>query len=443
MDLSGGVTFAPNWFFVILCGLICLGILVGSQRGTGRLFTPLRMFLLANVGGLGIAFLGLDKRMTPWSVDTWIVWIVGVAAYTLGAGFAHMIQMGAGAPSAVRDDGLERRLFLLTLVPFCLSLLGGVHAVGTFPVFAAEPEEARKLFIFHSFWAGWALAFSMLAFPFGARVIALGGRRVWIYHVLFWGVIVGQMLSGIRGVALFGFFCLASQWEMLRGRIPLLKIALGVLLFLGMFVAVAVLRLGDMVQFTGRIPASTIAWVLASPPYVYIANCYWNLDYGVRDVLQGTGHPSTWGFSVTRGFWDVVGVGEPIGKSLGFETVFHERSAKVISLNTFSFTWPLYKDGGIPFVALFSLAWGFAATMLHRAAMRGAAAGTQLVSSYISFASLFSFFALYFVVGTYLVFLVLLLLLAILMARVRSSRAEAAAQDPGGQPQRASVGESA
>lgn len=443
MDLSGGVTFAPNWFLVITCGLVCLGILIGSQRGTGRLFTPLRMFLLANIGGLGIAFLGLDKRMTPWSTDTWIVWIAGVAGYVLGAGFAHLARMDGGDSGPPPADGLERRLFLLSLVPFCLSILGGVRAVGTFPVFAAEPEEARKLFIFHSFWAGWALAFSMLAFIFGARVIALGGRRVWIYHILFWGVIVGQMLSGIRGVALFGFFCLASQWEFLRGRIPVLKIALGVFLFMAMFIGVAVLRLGDMVQFTGKIPASTIAWVLASPPYIYIANCYWNLDHGVREVVMGAGHPSTWGFSVTRGFWDVVGVGEPIGKSLGFETVFHERSAKVISLNTFSFTWPLYKDGGIPFVALFSLVWGFGATVLHRIAVHGRSAGAQLVSTYLTFASLFSFFALYFVVGTYLVFLALLVLLCILMARVRARRGSSESSGPADQSQRANAGESA
>jgi len=421
MELSGGVTFAPNWFVVVLSTLLCLGILVGSQRGNGRLFTPLRMFLLANVGGLGISFLGLDKRMTPWSTDTWIVWLLGVGAYAIGTFLAHLFGIPQGDPPD-EDDGLDRRMFVLSAMPFFLSLIAGVNAVGTFPVFAEEPEEARKLFIFHSFWAGWALSFSMLAFVFGARVIALGGRKVWIYHVLFWSVIVGQMLSGIRGVALFGFFCLASQWEMLRGRIPILKIALGFVLFMAMFVAVAVLRLGDMLQFTKNVPASTIAWVLASPPYVYIANCFWNLDNGIRDIAMGIGHKATWGFSVTSGFWDVIGVGEPIGKSLGFESVFHERSAKDKGLNTFSYMWPLYKDGGIIFVALFSFAWGIVATLLHRVAVLSRKPGLQLLSTYISFASLFSFFALYFVVGTYMVFFATLVLLVVLMGRARRSR---------------------
>jgi oligosaccharide repeat unit polymerase len=235
-------------------------------------------------------------------------------------------------------------------------------------------------------------------------------------------MILCQMLTGIRGVALFGIFYLASQYEMVRGRLPLLRIIMGVAAFMLAFIGVALLRMSDVLQAAAGVPLPVLLKFAIRPPYVYIANCYWNLDWGIRCMLDGTGHPTTWGFSTTAGIWDAFGVGQDIGKSLGFETVFHEKSAKVEGFNTFSFVWPLYKDGGIPWVAMFSLAWGFVASLLHRLAMARRTFGWQIISSYLTFASLFSFFALYFIVGSYLVYLLPLLAIAIALDRARARK---------------------
>lgn len=424
MDLNLQVQFRPEWGIVLLGALLCLVVLVSGLRSGNSLFTPLRLFLLANVGGLSIAYLRLDPRMTMWSMETWVVWLLAVSGYAVGSLFSKFAVPAPtkSPPRGPADIRVERGLLLLVSIPFFLAILGGVNAVGTLPVLAGDPEIARRHFVFFAPWAGWALGAAMLVFPLGARVLALGGPGVWKYHILFWVVVLLQLASGIRGPALFGFFCLASQWELGRGRIPLVRIAAGFSLFMALFILVAILRLGDAIHFTSKVPLSTILQVVASPPYVYIANCYWNLDFGIREILQGVGHPATWGFATSSGILDAIMVGGDIGKSLGFESVFNEKSAKVASLNTFSFVWPLYKDGGIPWATSFSLVWGFAASALHRIALLKKTSGWFMVSSFLTFASLFSFFALYFVVGSYLVFFALMILIAILLEKARVAK---------------------
>lgn len=422
MELSLAAThFEPDWVVVSGASLVCLFVVASSRLTGGKLFCPWRMFLLANAGGLGISFLGMNPLMEPWATETWLVWGLAVLGYCVGSWITHLVPMsnpGAGGSVVVAASTTtsERRLFVVVTIPFLLAILGGLAAIGTFPVFAEEPELARGQFAFHAPWSGWFLGASMLSFLFGARVLATGGVGVWVYHVLFWTVVALQMLTGIRGAALFGFFCLASQWELLRGKVPMAKIAMGLGLFFVLFIGVALLRMGDAVRFARGIPLETILGVVFGPPYTYIANCFWNLDHGIREVVSGTGHPSTWGFSLTQGIWDAFGVGGDVAKSLGFDTVFNESSAKKKDLNTFSFVWPLFKDGGLPLAVLFPLAWGFCAELVHRLAERGSRS-LGLVSSYLTFASLFSFFALYFVVGSYLVFFAITVVLTIALHR--------------------------
>jgi len=405
--------FDPDWTVVCVSTALCATVLGSVRLTKGSLFSPWRMFLLANLGGLAIAHLRLHKLMTPWALETWIVWSSAVAAFSAGAWVSHLV--GFGPPSragAWREPQhrLERLVFLLISLPYLFSVAGGVLAVGTFPVFASDPERARTLFAFHAPWSAWFLSSCLLIFPFGARVLARGGKGVLWHHVLFWSIFAMQMLSGIRGPALFGLFCLASQWELMRKGIPLLKVVVGVGLFLALFIGVALLRLGDAVHLAKGIPTETLVSLVVGPPYIYVANCYWNLDHGIREILAGVGHPSTWGFSVTQGMWDILGVGDGIAKSLGFDSIFNETSAKRMDLNTFSFVWTLYKDGGIPFAVLFSAAWGFVTELLHRMAAKGDDS-VGILSTYLGFAALFSFFSLYFVVGGYMVFLVLAILL--------------------------------
>lgn len=427
MELSLAAShFDPDWVVVSVSGLVCLLVVASSRFTGGKLFSPWRMFLLANVGGLGISFLRMNPLMDEWAAETWMIWGLAILGYCAGSWITHLIPMPAGPPEGHGGaDGAtatqERAMFVLVSVPFFIAILGGLATIGTFPVFAAEPELARGQFAFHAPWSGWFLGASMLSFLFGARVLATGGRGVWVYHVLFWVVVALQMLTGIRGAALFGFFCLASQWELLRGRVPVAKVAMGLGLFFVLFVGVALLRMGDAIRFARGIPLETIVGLVFGPPYTYIANCFWNLDFGIREILSGSGHPGTWGFSITQGIWDAFGVGGDVAKSLGFDTVFNESSAKREDLNTFSFVWPLFKDGGLPFVALFSLVWGLAAELIHRIAERGSRS-TGLVSTYLTFASLFSFFALYFVVGSYLVFFAITAVLAIALHRAEASR---------------------
>jgi len=414
--------FDPQWGVVLASFLFCLVVLLTARSPKAQLFSPWRMFLLANVGGLGISFLRLDRLMSPWAPETWLVWGLAVFAYSCGAWIAHLLPMAGGGGNPAPDDpGRERMLMLALSVPFLVALAGGLATVGTFPVFAREPEVARGAFAFHAPWSGWFFGSVVLVFLFGARVVARGGPRVWRYHALLWGVLLCQMLTGIRGAALFGFFCLASQWEMVRGKVPVAKVLAGVAFFLFLFTGVAILRMGDALKFTKQVPLGTVASIVAGPPYIYIANCYWNLDHGIREILAGNGHPTTWGFSVTAGIWDALGVGGDIGKSLGYESVFNERSAKNASLNTFSFVWPLYKDGGIPFVVLFCVVWGWVAEFLHRLAIRTRSTLWQILSTYLTFASLFSFFALYFIVGSYLMFFLFAIALAFLLERATGS----------------------
>ncbi len=418
--------FQPIWSVVIPAILICVLVAGSATLLGGQIFAPWRMFLLSNVGGLGIAFLRMHPMMTPWAAETWIVWLLAILSYSVGAWSAQLVPIPkANLITSAQSANADRRIFIASCIPFFIAVAGGLLTLGTFPVFAKEPEVARASFAFYAPWSGWFFSSSMLVYLFGARVIAKGGRGVWIHHVLFWSVVLLQMLTGIRTPVLFGFFCLAYQWEIHRGRIPILKIAAGVFLFLVLFIAVALLRQGDAMNFAREIPISTVAAVIVGPPYIYIANNFWNLDHGITQIAMGLGHPSTWGLSSTQGIWDMFGVGMELTRSFGFDTIYNERSSKETSLNTFGFIWPLFKDGGIPFVTIVSLIWGGVAELLHKMAQRLKHPTALTLSPFVAFASLLSFFMFHFFVGAFLVFMLIALLIAMAQG-VRSSKSATA-----------------
>ncbi|HOX52709.1 MAG TPA: O-antigen polymerase [Fibrobacteria bacterium] len=413
--------FHPQWGITLAAVSACVLIVASKKATGGKMFSPWRMLMLSNVGGIGIYYLGMDSLMSDWAPETWLIWGLALFAYTAGSWASRFVELPRGASAAAEHSpDRDRSILLACSVPYFIAIAGGLATLGTFPVFAKDPELARGAFAFHAPWSGWFMGSCMLIFLFGARVLAKGGKGVWAYHLLFWSVVMLQMLTGIRGPTLFAFFSLAYQWELHRGSVPLFKVATGLLVFLVLFIGIALLRQGDAIQFTKNIPMSTIVAVVVGPPYAYVSNNFWNLDHGVREYLIGLGHPTTYGFSLTQGIWDIFGSGTDLAKSFGFDTSFNESSAKVRSYNTFNFVWPLFKDGGVVLVALFSAAWGFVTELLHRTAVRTPYYAAQILAPYLAFASLFSFFTLYFIIGSYLVFLAIALVIA--MASTTVSR---------------------
>jgi oligosaccharide repeat unit polymerase len=243
-----------------------------------------------------------------------------------------------------------------------------------------------------------------------AAFLAVFGDH-WKIRAAGWGMFLSAgaivLLMGIRNPFLMQVFVLVALWDLGRSRLKLWRLGVVGGGFMILFVLVALVRSGvdlspDSLLAMGKFAQRSEVFGMAFKPiYVYIANNFWNLDFGVARIAQGGGHPPTWGASSLEAIFALMGISADLCERMGWDTFLNESNMKVHGLNTFTYLWPLYKDGGM-FLALgFSWAWGAGMTWLYRKAVAGDPFD-KLIYAYLLFAVGFSFFALYAQVGTYL-----------------------------------------
>lgn len=406
----------PSWWGVGI-GLAMVASAFARKRGAS-LFSPARIFLLTHGTALAVSFLNLHDGMSPWGPAMWLVYPGAVLAFLAGCASFSAVRPDPAPSQPPRSVDWFGILVLVS--PFLIALVAGVTIarirLGGFPLFSESPEVARRAFVSSTALTPLGVSFHVLLVAVFSYMIVFGtGRFVratgWLGFLLAGAII---LVLGIRNPFLMQIFVLVALWDLGRARLRLAWLTAVGTAFMVVFVAVAWIRSG--MDFDGGRIGAILAFLadpkildLAFRPiYVYIANNFWNLDFGLGQVAMGGGHPTTWGASSSEAIFSFIGFSQDFCERMGWDTFLNESSQKVQGLNTFTYIWPLFKDGGVFLVLGFSWLWGASMTWLYRKALVGDGFD-KLLYAYLLFSVAFSFFAFYYQVGTYLVSLAILL----------------------------------
>lgn len=366
------------------------------------LFTPLRIYLLSLAATLGIASLRMNPAMTPFHTLTWVV-LIG-SSVTFGVG---CLIAGLGQPLVVRplDIGRfrDRPVILLLLTLFGLLVLASMqslNAFGSWPLFAKSPEEARAVFVFYSTWGMWSYGHETVLLTL-APALVFFSRTNWIRvgaMVVFVAAFVIQMLIAIRNPFLLSVFVWLALWDLGVRRLKIRAILLATFGFFSLFTVIAFMRAKVIKSIFSSTEEGSPLYRMFLPIYNYVANNYWNLD----NSLAKWGHVAEPNYQYGMGFLFrgllQPFMSYPMPNNLGWKSLSYE---KVSSLNTHTYHWYLWQDGGIFLVLLFPFVWGWASTMLYRKAVGSGNPMLLYLYAYTLFPVAFTFFAFYFSIGSY------------------------------------------
>jgi oligosaccharide repeat unit polymerase len=345
-------------------------------------FSPDRIYLFFQAIALGVAFLALDKAMTPFRPLTSIVLFGSAGCFVLGVWVVRLlmpIPKEARFPDFVRYHwkGHLFAAFVLATI-FALGMYVASKGSGGYPLFAENKGKAIKEFFSHNFIASIALSYGGIAAFLFFMTIFKPRRRSRLLSLGLWMTVLilayYSLAVSRSGLMFFAFAALFFYHYAVR-RLSILKL---VAAFLAISVIVLVTGYKKAYTYEERYGLSSekVLDIAFKIPYLYFANNLWNLDYALNRENHEPGHPHTFGFVTVSGILDFIPVpggfmGAQIREAGGYDDQFHVTSVKVKGLNTISYQWSLYKDFGLigtlvgPF--LYGLLLGFLyLTMLRK-----------------------------------------------------------------------------
>lgn len=393
--------FDPNVPVVLVCAGICAATLIQARQSGASLFTPLRMYLLTQAGALGIAYLGMNPAMTPLRQVTWAVLIGSALSFTVGC-----LAANYPSPALLRPfdrDKLRPTIpagFLAILFGFLiLASLASLSVYGKWPVFSVDPESDRQRFVFHSAWGMWSfghqtilLTLSVFLFFFSKSL-----RIKIVAGVIFSASFVIQILIGIRNPLLLAVFVALCMWDLGVKKLRMRVIALAGMLFLFVFVVVAFLRAKVIASLFSTTEEGTPIQRMLLPIYNYISNNFWNLDNSLEKWDRLASPAYQYGLGMIQGILMPI-IRIPTAEENGWLMLTREKAS---GLNTLTYHWVIWQNGGMLLVILFPLFWGWAMTRLYRLSQSSSNLLILYLYAYLLFPVAFGFFSFYFVIGSY------------------------------------------
>lgn len=393
--------FDPNVPVVIACAGICAVTLAQARLSRESLFTPLRMYLLTQAGTLGIAYLRMNPAMTPLRAVTWAVLIGSAISFSIGC-----LAANYGSPPVQRPfdrDKLRPAMpfgFLASLFGLLiLASLASLSVYGKWPVFSGDPETDRGLFVFHSTWGMWSFGHETILLTLSVFLIFFS-KPLWMRissSVILAISFAIQILIGIRNPLLFAVFVALCMWDLGVNRLKTRVIALAGSGFLMVFVVVAFLRAKVIASLFRTTEEGTPFQRMFLPIYTYISNNYWNLDNSLEKWDKLAAPSFQYGLGMIQGILLPI-VRIPTAEENGWLSLTRE---KTLGLNTLTYHWVIWQNGGMLLTILFPLFWGWAMTRLYRTCQASSNLLVLYLYAYLLFPIAFGFFSFYFVIGSY------------------------------------------
>ncbi len=381
----------------LLCFVVCgLLVLSGLRKGSD-LLSPGRVFGSVWCLTLGLAELKLSRLQHAWSMESWIVLLIGPAAFLVGVFSVavvtdHSHETGLeGIRARWRKQYLDTdRLFRAVTVLFLLFLLGfgSILASGKeIPVFSAQPGRARLAF--QLFGVGLFLHNAFLIVLFSLiYVLSVGKRRLSklalegmsAASVLLYGLTLQRFQIVMAAIVCVAFLYYATCH--LRVMTVTGYLAVAVLFFL----LISTVRSGQLFVYYLYLDSRMTfppAYAVFTEPYMYFAM---NVENYAR-AIDGLSSLS-WGVFTLDPLAAVTGLKHWMRDYFGIVETPYLNSG----YNTYTFFWPYYRDFGVVGLALLSLVGGGVVSTVYRRMKREPTVGRVAWYCVCVFVMLFSFY---------------------------------------------------
>ena len=356
--------------------IICIGIallcLVYTWRNKRDFFQPVIVYIFSQSLTMGVSYLKLLKFMPDLGMVTWMAWIGGMLSFIAGTFVFYTAFYRVHEPvynfekKEVLSNYNWTAHFVISLI-LLLFFLAGAYIVYTkmgFSLLRFFAEEKMREKTQYGMFAAIAFTSSPLVVLFFAIASfkSINPYR-WIRRIsTFFSFAVPITAILIYPGRMPLFTCVAVAiilYNNIKKRVPSSFILLAMVLAIASFIGFGVVR----AQYGISGIKGMIAKQVASLPYKYIANNYWNLDYAINTDPDQIRHGFTYGIDMFNGPLGLTKFPMAIRGMMGWDNELNYSIQKVAGLNTINYLWEAYKDFGlagcflVPFVAAFLMAY--------------------------------------------------------------------------------------
>jgi hypothetical protein len=363
-----------TWFFLLLAGTVA--IRVSSLKKD--FFSPAVFFILLYSFLLAIVSLHLTPIQTPWSPTSHLLFWSSVGLYLCGCAIIYLffhVQKPAyefsfsSIRSQLQDDAAAldwERLWTVWLI--CASMI-----IGELPIFAGDPNKARMKFFSSSVFGIYGIHFGPQSLMLGFELLVFkpGNKRSLIFIGFVSAIVFALYATIVTRVdiirtILFCFVLINYGKKTISFKHIGALAGISIILFFSFsFIRLSQTATESLIAtYRFQVPKQ-FAWCVTM--YVYVANNFWNFDYGVQKFIDcNQAYNFGYGFNFLRGFYFLFNLEDPMVKMFGLDNLYNAAITKVHGLNTVLFPWHFFTNFGYFGVFFFSLLMGVVLSLFYR-----------------------------------------------------------------------------
>ena len=381
---------------MIIFGIILLvfGCAVLIFRKTLRLdlFHPIVVLTLQQSFTLGFSMLSFERAMTPFEPITILSLISLYISFSIGGYIGTLWAINSIKRKQFKDQETNynynwTRHFKISVFLMLINLLVFVKVYITIGGVTLLVKNAGK-HLSQGIDIGYLNLFMVSAY-IAVQLLFIGGtklnphikiRRVsMLLALLLFGISV--LFYPARMNIVLMILPMILYYNICKKQIKSLYVFSGIALFLGLFMALALMR------------EQTASILLFELIYKYIANNYWNLDFALYNFDTCNSCFHTWGFSLVEGFLNIYpDIYWPFKTALMADTFNNESIQKVKFLNTVSSHWILYRDFSFLGWTLLPFLFGNLCSYLYMLTVRYKSPHLILIMGILTYSVTMSFF---------------------------------------------------
>jgi oligosaccharide repeat unit polymerase len=414
----------------ITCLLICLGIAASCLRHGADIFSPARVFGFIWCLAFGLADLKLSGLQHEWSVESWIIVLLGPIAFLAGILIASVMSLDVQQESMEnvrrrwREEQIDsRRLFRLILLCFALFVIGygGILLLGVdVPLFSSRPAIARAQFM--AFGIGMFLHNVVLVVFFTVfyHLLVKGDRgRKWVLAAVALISLATYAATFNRFQIIMSLVLSTTLLYYLSRSIRFTRVAVSLSIVVLFFYWISTARSGQLFMHYLYVDSKmkfSPAYAALTEPYMYTVMNLENFARSVPRIEQ-----FTYGYYT----FDFLSALTGLKHWLGSYYNLNDTPYLISGYNTYSTFWWFYRDFGTAGLAAISILLGALTGLVYSRMRSHPSVSTVSAYSVCIFIMIFSFFA-NFVSMLWFVYNVAALYLILRLIRKQPARIEMA-----------------
>lgn len=353
------------WFCFGITALYLASVIIRKKD----IFNPITLVISLNFFTLGIAHTAIDPHWNGLQPITWAVILISSLTLFVGGQLVevytqsgrHDTQMNLSHLSSTLNNYSWTRHFRIGLALFFIMLLGFSYIYvksGGIPIFHPEKNlMTRSGSIDFGFFAPFVLrgpeVFLVFLLATYKKINPHLLMRRWAIVMAIITLILSLCFFQSRMNVLTCIVFITYLHHNFKRQLGLRHFVIILAFFSSIFVFIAILR--NQMEMGEHLFKTTEALKL---PYQYIANNWWNLDYGLNPEPGQTVAPFKYGWGFIEGISFFFPDAIAMGVAFNWDTIFNESVVKVTGLNTVTWHWSVYNEFGYFGIIVFPLFFG-------------------------------------------------------------------------------------